>query len=184
MDIANILAANPGMQLEELNTKSLTIADHTFYSFREVSNRFGLEVAREALGGLKAAAVKSGDPLLDISYTAMAGLGLDFANPLTIAQIEEMQAAGVWSEDVAVKLKSLGEISLSLIEQSLGAGVIATKQDYETAVTELARRQIEENTRVLVGSLTAQYNAVRGMLSAGRLETAKQIWEQGLELFK
>jgi len=165
MNIVSILQAHrdiavmqPTDAVAALNVKNIPREDHSLYTFRELTNRYGTTFAATALGGLKAAAASN--PLLDAAYQAIATTGLDFANPITQGMIDQLQAAGAWDSITASQLKAIGITDISLVEQMNSIGDTATEDDFNNALIELNRID-----------LLTQIDQARGQVANGTITT-------------
>lgn len=99
-----------------LSLKDQTVTDRTLYSYRELVKRFGPTLTAQVLGKLKAAAATN--PLLDITYQALANQGIDFADTAAQSMLQELVAAKVFTADEAKALREIGVRATSALDRA------------------------------------------------------------------
>lgn len=102
--------------LNALSLKDQTVTDRTLYSYRELVKRFGPTLTNQVLGKLKAAAAQN--PLLDITYQALANQGIDFSDTAAQSMLAELVTAKVFSADEAKALREIGIRTTSALDRA------------------------------------------------------------------
>jgi len=131
------LNGTPEQIAEALNAKSVPIYRSENMTSAGLVIEIGPELAAQALAGLEAAMNDTANPLAPLlrsQYQKLNSTGLDFSHPLTQQLIDQLSQAGVFSADLAGRLKSVGIRYVSPYEQIAGEGQVVTVDQVQTAL--------------------------------------------------
>lgn len=126
--------------LSAVNAKDQQRTNNEFVTSRTLAIRLGLADATAALGALQAASATN--PLLDSMRLCLASTGIDFSHELTQQMISQLEAAGAFSAELAIKLRELGVWYVS--KASVWLGRDATVEDVGECRTQIARERLEQ----------------------------------------
>jgi len=124
--------------LARVNDPKTKIEDHTHRGTSGLVLLLGAKDAGEAIGGLQAAAVNN--PLLQSILITVAVGGIDFAHPTVQAMIDQLEAGGAFSPDLAAKLRAVGITMISEAERIWGG--LATEQNVLDAIAYLDKEPL------------------------------------------
>lgn len=178
LDLANFLAQNPQYLqlgaaesiLAVINTKSVDKTDSELQTFRIFVHRFGLDFATRVLGVLDLASKQNA--LLKATYMAVCTTGLDFTNDQIREQIDFMASEGLWSQNDANLIKSLGIYKISPVEAFFGQGQTAILAEVNTALIVAGRKQ-------LLLEVADKYNNLATAIKGGVVST----WDEAKTFF-
>jgi len=193
------LSGTPEEIAAALNEKTVPVANSEMYTGTGVLLELGPDLARQALAGFLAVAER--DPLLQSQYDKLNSTGIDFSHPLTQQMIDDLAAAGAFSQEVATALKGIGIKYKSPYEVAFGDGATVTPQQVEAALqppTVTGKRLMlscvitpnNQTCSLVINELagdevlsTTTYGSVNGMSSGnaavdGAFNTIKSVLEQ------
>jgi len=105
-----------------LNAKTETVTNDELYTVAGIIKELGPDMARQVLTAFEAATAV--DPLLKAVYYKITSTGISFADPDTVALLEQLQAAGVLTQDQGDALKGIGFRKKSKWELAAGDGSV------------------------------------------------------------
>lgn len=117
-----------------LNAKTVDVPYSELVTSTGVILELGIEQAREIIGAFQVAAAN--DPLLQSQYDKLNSTGIDFSHPLTIAMIDQLQAAGAITAQQAEALKEIGLKKKSPWELATGDGNVVPVEDVAAALND------------------------------------------------
>lgn len=150
-----------GAILAAVNAATIEHENRDLVTIRTLAIRLGLATTTEAIGRLKTAAATN--PLLDAMYLTLAAGGIDFAHEHTQSMIAHLQAAGVFTAELAAQLAAIGRWRTSMAEAELGRP--ATLADVTAARATIAREELEQEA-------ARRMNNVHGAITNG---TARDV---------
>ncbi len=107
---------------DALNAKTETVTNDELYTVAGIIKELGPDMARSVIAAFEA--VAQTDPLLKAVYYKITSTGISFADPDTVALLEQLQAAGVLTADQVQALKGIGFRSKSKWELAAGDGAV------------------------------------------------------------
>ena len=107
---------------DALNAKTETVTNDELYTVAGIIKELGPDMARQVLTAFEAATAV--DPLLKAVYYKITSTGISFADPDTVALLEQLQAAGVLTQDQGDALKGIGFRKKSKWELAAGDGSV------------------------------------------------------------
>ena len=131
------LNGTPGQIAEALNAKSVPIYRSENITSAGLIIEIGTDLASQALASLEAAMNNTANPLAPLlrsQYQKLNSTGLDFSHPLTQQLIDQLSQAGVFSADLAGRLKAVGVRHISPYEQVAGEGQVVTVEQVQAAL--------------------------------------------------
>jgi len=111
-----------------LNSKTVEVKDTTLHTYSWVASLYGADFVSAVDSILQAAG-------LEWVRRQLAGSGIDFSHPETIATVERLLAAGLITSDQAARIKEIGIRYISPYEQYFGEGSSVTEEMVAAALT-------------------------------------------------
>lgn len=153
-----------------LNAKTVDVPYSELVTSTGVILELGIEQAREIIGAFQVAAAN--DPLLQSQYDKLNSTGIDFSHPLTIAMIDQLQAAGAFTAQQAEALKGIGLKKKSPWELATGDGNVVPVEDVAAALNdnpEISRQVLVSVNRGESGTaVTVMINELHGGRPSGQ----------------
>lgn len=133
---------------DKANAKTITQTDSTRKSYVEIAKLFS--------DPAKVAALDTGLGQVGLAWVqrSLGGEGLVFSDPLTVAAIDGLVAAGKFTAEDAATLKTLGTKSVSPYEDQGGIGA-ATADDFAEARAEIGRLALLDFVETRSGEVRA-----------------------------
>lgn len=149
-EVLSALSASPGEN-----------KDTTLYSFRHLTQVFGIDVTNGVLQAFQAAAQQSGNVVLSMTLNALANNGIDFSAPETQGMITLLQGQKVFTEEQATALKRIGIRPLPSILDTFNLSdvkeeEIAEARQYRKVKTALVNLYNTAHPLSLTGELTLE----------------------------
>ena len=107
---------------DALNAKTETVTNDELYTVAGIIKELGPDMARSVIAAFEV--VAQTDPLLKAVYYKITSTGISFADPDTVAMLEQLQAAGVFTQEQVDAMKSIGFKKKSKWELAAGDGAV------------------------------------------------------------
>lgn len=114
--------------LDSLSVSPGTKTDTTLYSFRYLTQIFGIEDTNKVLQVFQGAAQQSGNVVLSMTLNALANSGIDFSTPETQGMIDLLYSQSVFTTEQATALKRIGIRPLPTILESFNLSDIKEEE--------------------------------------------------------
>ena len=147
--------------LTSLSTSPGNKTDTTLYSFRYLTQIFGIEETNKVLQVFQGAAQQSGNVVLSMTLNALANNGIDFSSPETQGMITLLQSQGVFTAEQATALKRIGIRPLPSVLETLELSdvteeAIAEVRQYQKVKTALVNLYNTAHPLAETGDLTLE----------------------------
>ena len=165
-----------------LNAKTETVTNDELYTVAGIIKELGPDMARQVLTAFEAATAV--DPLLKAVYYKITSTGISFADPDTVALLEQLQAAGVLTQDQGDALKGIGFRKKSKWELAAGDGAVVDADTIAAALNDnptLSRQVLVSAVRQESGT---SITLVIQQLADGKPSGNRQafVWRTGQSL--
>jgi len=107
---------------DALNAKTETVTNDELYTVAGIIKELGPDMARSVIAAFEA--VTQTDPLLKAAYYKITSTGISFADPDTVATLEQLKTAGVFTQEQVDAMKSIGFKKKSKWELAAGDGAV------------------------------------------------------------
>ncbi|GIW59031.1 MAG: hypothetical protein KatS3mg087_0097 [Patescibacteria group bacterium] len=107
---------------DALNAKTETVTNDELYTVAGIIKELGPDAARGVIAAFEA--VAQTDPLLKAVYYKITSTGISFADPDTVALLEQLKTAGVFTQEQVDAMKSIGFKKKSKWELAAGDGAV------------------------------------------------------------
>jgi len=119
---------------DALNAKTETVTNDELYTVAGLLKELGPDMARSVIADFEA--VAQTDPLLKAVYYKITSTGISFADPDTVAMLEQLKTAGVFTQDQVDAIKSIGFKKKSKWELAAGDGAVIDANTVATALND------------------------------------------------
>jgi len=119
---------------DALNAKTETVTNDELYTVAGIIKELGPDAARGVIAAFEAATAV--DPLLKAVYYKITSTGISFADPDTVALLEQLQAAGVFTQEQVDAMKSIGFKKKSKWELAAGDGAVVDADTVAAALND------------------------------------------------
>jgi len=123
---------------DALNARVHRVSDNELYTVAGLVKALGPGLARVIL--TKFRSVVDTDPLMAAIYDKINSTGISFSDPDTQTMLDDLAAAGVFTQLEVADLKGIGVRMLSEAERVLGEGTVVTPDQVEAAMTAVPNR--------------------------------------------
>lgn len=167
---------------DALNAKTETVANDELYTVAGIIQELGPDMARSVIAAFEA--VAQTDPLLKAVYYKITSTGISFADPDTVAILEQLQAAGVFAQEQVDAIKSIGFKKKSKWELAAGDGAVIDADTVAAALNDnptLSRQVLVSAMRMESGtSITLVIQELADGKPSGNRQTF--VWRTGQAL--
>lgn len=167
---------------DALNAKTETVTNDELYTVAGLLKELGPDMARSVIAAFEA--VAQTDPLLKAVYYKITSTGISFADPDTVAMLEQLKTAGVFTQDQVDAIKSIGFKKKSKWELAAGDGAVIDANTVAAALNDnptLSRQVIVSALRQESGtSITLVIPELADGKPSGNRQTF--VWRTGQPL--
>jgi len=167
---------------DALNAKTETVTNDELYTVAGIIQELGPDMARQVIAAFEAAT--AADPLLRAVYYKISSTGISFSDPDTVALLEQLQAAGVFTQEQVDALKGIGFRKKSKWELVAGDGAVVDVDTVAAALNDnptISRQVLLSATRSESGT---SITIVIQQLADGKPTNDRQVftWRVGQQL--
>ena len=164
---------------DALNAKTETVTNDELYTVAGLLKELGPDMARSVIADFEA--VAQTDPLLKAVYYKITSTGISFADPDTVAMLEQLKTAGVFTQDQVDAIKSIGFKKKSKWELAAGDGAVIDANTVAAALNDnptLSRQVLVSALRQESGtSITLVIQKLADGIPSGNRQTF--VWRTG-----
>jgi len=167
---------------DALNAKTETVTNDELYTIAGIIQELGPDMARQVIAAFEAAT--AADPLLRAVYYKISSTGISFSDPDTVALLEQLQAAGVFTQEQVDALKGIGFRKKSKWELVAGDGAVVDVDTVAAALNDnptISRQVLLSATRSESGTnITLVIQELADGKPSGNRQTF--VWRTGQSL--